>query len=256
MGEALMSHTGIPANLFNWKAFDHDNDDKLSPPEFLEAGPAVAVAFRQIKEAHQFRINEDLKIFRGFDSDRSGDLNGTEMSVVEHAIGLEPGKLNWRLFDHDGDGQLSEAEFVDAGPTVAAAMAEKQMSERAAQAPGGGGDDDGDSTTEAPSSAETGKGKGKGKGKGGGGDDDGDSTTEAPSSAISTRAAQAPGGGGGDDGDSTTEAPSSALFQKRAAQAPGGGGDDDGDSTTEAPSSAETGKGKGKGKGKGGGGDD
>jgi len=120
----LMVHAGLPPNLLTWAAFDHDKDDRLSPDEFLQAGPAVSAAFKHLQAAHNYRITKDRQIFHSFDKDHSGFLDRTEMAAVEQAVGLQPGKLNWPLFDQNNDGLLSEGEFLAAGPAVAAAIAE------------------------------------------------------------------------------------------------------------------------------------
>jgi len=57
--EDLETEAGIPKNIFNWKSFDVDNDNKLSKAEFLSAGPAAAHATAQSLAGSSLLLTDD-----------------------------------------------------------------------------------------------------------------------------------------------------------------------------------------------------
>jgi len=108
---SVLSHAGIEPESFNWLAFDHDGDHRLSEEEFIESGPAAAEAAR--------RQNAPNRVFKALDADATGILNAHEIGAFMQDMNIQPEHWNWRLFDTDSDGGLSEKEFIAAGPAIA-----------------------------------------------------------------------------------------------------------------------------------------
>lgn len=131
MSEALTG-TGLNPEDFNWRAFDHDGDDRLNPAEFLEAGPAVVQAVREHENAGGASSTEEplditqkeKSVFAKSDLDRSGFLEPTEVNQLMAVAGLSPKTFNWQAYDYDQDGRLSFDEFLEAGPAAGKAAKE------------------------------------------------------------------------------------------------------------------------------------
>jgi len=126
--DSLMSTTGV-AHLINWRSFDRDGDGKLSQEEFVQAGPAVVQVAQSLGQdvANQeaFLKQQESEYFKQFDKDKDGFLNATEMPEAIANAGVKPESINWRAFDHDGDGRMTFDEFNAAGPAVARAFQEQ-----------------------------------------------------------------------------------------------------------------------------------
>jgi Ca2+-binding EF-hand superfamily protein len=112
--QAVLAKADIDPDKFNWHLYDADKDGRLNEEEFLQAGPAALAA----------TFPKDQRVFKSSDLDGSGFLEENEMNKVLTDAGIDPDNFNWFAFDHDGDGRLSETEFLESGP--AAAQAAKQ----------------------------------------------------------------------------------------------------------------------------------
>lgn len=134
--EAVMARAGITAQEFNWHSFDHDGDGRLSEPEFLAAGPAAAHAASMAAESlleeaaegsHEAEEEDegqvsDEQVWAHSDQDASGFLEAREMNFLLHKAGIEG--FDWQSYDHDKDGKMSKAEFMDMAPEARELSAE------------------------------------------------------------------------------------------------------------------------------------
>eukprot|EP00746_Dinoflagellata_sp_MGD_P003529 gnl/MRDRNA2_/MRDRNA2_106847_c0_seq1.p1 gnl/MRDRNA2_/MRDRNA2_106847_c0~~gnl/MRDRNA2_/MRDRNA2_106847_c0_seq1.p1 ORF type:complete len:476 (+),score=156.11 gnl/MRDRNA2_/MRDRNA2_106847_c0_seq1:77-1504(+) len=113
--------------------------DVTEPPAFAETDTAQAakklsgVEPVRLPSAEEFKRmqsqEKDSQIFKHLDSNADGYLQPSEIAPLLKRSGLE--EFPWQEHDVDGDGQLSELEFVTAGP--AAANHKERMPNREAE---------------------------------------------------------------------------------------------------------------------------
>lgn len=124
----IMERAGLAPGVVDWASFDHDGDGKLSPIELgaaaqvaNEAGvPEKLISLRDAELVKQ-REDSDREIFLQADIDGSSLLEQGEIHALLNDTPLA-GQFDWRSFDNDQDGSLSEREFVAAGPAAAHAL--------------------------------------------------------------------------------------------------------------------------------------
>lgn len=115
----LLDKGGITEKELDWRAHDKDKDGKLSKNEFLSASSAAEQATkpRSLSLLEEYVMHSGgpstlLKLhdFKTYDLDGNGMLDHTEASKMMLSVGLRENA--WLKFDLDGDGKLSEKEFL------------------------------------------------------------------------------------------------------------------------------------------------
>jgi len=111
-GQDVLHCFSIPAlglKADAWKKLDSDNNGMISHGGFQ-------------------RVLSDEQVFHEADVDVSGFLETPEIENLVERAGLTEQEFNWKEYDHDKDGKLCLAEFLESGPAVATAAAEAAKS--------------------------------------------------------------------------------------------------------------------------------
>eukprot|EP00746_Dinoflagellata_sp_MGD_P162988 gnl/MRDRNA2_/MRDRNA2_90799_c0_seq1.p1 gnl/MRDRNA2_/MRDRNA2_90799_c0~~gnl/MRDRNA2_/MRDRNA2_90799_c0_seq1.p1 ORF type:complete len:470 (+),score=160.52 gnl/MRDRNA2_/MRDRNA2_90799_c0_seq1:76-1485(+) len=113
--EAKNVMKGLGLKEDSWRKFDMDGDGKLSESEFNKD----RAAFTKDTMSENPGVDRDHAVFQHADTDSSSFLEESEVNFLLNQVpALHGHPFDWRKFDYDKDGRLSEPEFMRAGPAV------------------------------------------------------------------------------------------------------------------------------------------
>lgn len=113
--EASNIMKGVGLQEDSWRKFDMDGDGKLSEDEFNKD---LAALTKDTLSANP-GADQDHALFQHADLDSSSFLEESEVnSLLSQIPAFHDHPFEWRKFDRDQDGRLSEPEFLLAGPAV------------------------------------------------------------------------------------------------------------------------------------------
>lgn len=122
--ERIMKKAGVHEDVFDVKAFDRNGDGHLSRDELTGLGAAANLKgvasklVQQLPQQAEKKYKEDIALFKKADVDGSSLLEAGEVDALLAQTPLAPGSFDWHKYDFDGNGALSQGEFLAAGDAV------------------------------------------------------------------------------------------------------------------------------------------